>query len=79
MKLKDLIGMDIIDEAGNTVGNVSNIDINENTGSIKGIDVGKRKGILSHNEKLITFNQINQISDKILLDNILCNDNCGEP
>ncbi|KZX14638.1 PRC-barrel domain protein [Methanobrevibacter cuticularis] len=69
MKAHKMLDMNIIDSNGNSVGKVGNIDINKDNGSITGIEVEERKGILS-NQEIVSFNDVDSISDKIMLKNM---------
>ncbi|KZX17654.1 PRC-barrel domain protein [Methanobrevibacter cuticularis] len=71
MKVNKIIGKNVIDEEGNFVGKVGNIDIDEQNGYIKGIDVKERQGVLYYDPQIITFNQIEKISDDIFINTMI--------
>jgi sporulation protein YlmC with PRC-barrel domain len=67
MKNNELVGMKVIDQKGNDVGKVTNISIDEENYSINGFEVVERKGILSHDKEMIHPDQIDKITDNMIL------------
>ncbi|KZX14671.1 PRC-barrel domain protein [Methanobrevibacter cuticularis] len=67
MKASDLIGKDVIDGEGNTLGKVENLVIDEYSGVIKGIDVKEKPNLISSEVNPIIFRKINNITNIIKL------------
>ncbi|KZX17656.1 PRC-barrel domain protein [Methanobrevibacter cuticularis] len=71
MKVTDLIGMVVVDKNGESVGTVNDVDIDENSGSIKEVDLNLNQKIFSDERGVIEFDQIEDISYAVLLNAIL--------
>jgi sporulation protein YlmC with PRC-barrel domain len=67
MDIKNLLKMDVIDTAGQSVGKVENIDFDENDGIITDIIVKLDKGIFSRDTEKIKFDKVETIKDVVLL------------
>lgn len=67
MKVKDLLGMQVLDIDAKNIGKVDNVEFNENNGQIDEISVFLKKNILSHDEVLVHFDNIKSIGDYVLL------------
>jgi sporulation protein YlmC with PRC-barrel domain len=67
MKIKDLLGMQVLDIDAKNIGKVDDAEFDENTGKIDKISVSLKKNILSHDEVLVHFDNIKSIGDYVLL------------
>ena len=67
ISLKNVIGMEAIDQKGQKVGKVKNINCNEELSRITTLNISFDKGLLSHDEKEIGFKDIKGITDFVLL------------
>ncbi|KZX16184.1 PRC-barrel domain protein [Methanobrevibacter cuticularis] len=65
MKITNLMGKDVIDSAGESLGKVDNLMIDENSGSIIGLNLKEKTGTSSYEESTIAFNEIESIEDTI--------------
>ena len=68
ISIKNVIGMEVIDQKGQKVGKVKNIDCDEELSKITTLNVSLDKGVFSHGEKKIGFKDIKGITDFVLLD-----------
>ena len=67
MRIKDLLGMQVLDIDAKDIGKVVDVDFDEGNGQIKKIAVSCKKNILSHDEVLVHFDNIKSIGDYVLL------------
>lgn len=67
MRMKDLLGMQVLDIDAKDIGKVDDVDFNEESGQIDKIAVSLKKNILSHDEVLVHFENIKSIGDYVLL------------
>ena len=67
MRIKDLLGMQVLDIDAKDIGKVDDVDFDENSGQINKIAVSLKKNILSHDEVLVHFENIKSIGDYVLL------------
>jgi sporulation protein YlmC with PRC-barrel domain len=67
MRIKDLLGMQVLDMDAKDIGKVDDAEFNEETGQIDKIAVSLKKNILSHDEVLVYFDNIKSIGDYVLL------------
>ena len=67
MRIKDLLGMQVLDIDAMDIGKVTDVDFNETSGQINKIAVSLKKNILSHEEVLVHFDNIKSIGDYVLL------------
>ncbi|WP_054835513.1 PRC-barrel domain-containing protein [Methanobrevibacter arboriphilus] len=68
MRIKDLLGMQVLDIDAMDIGKVTDVDFNETSGQINKIAVSLKKNILSHDEVLVHFDNIKSIGgDYVLL------------
>ena len=61
MRIKDLLGMQVLDIDAMDIGKVTDVDFNETSGQINKIAVSLKKNILSHEEVLVHFDNIKSI------------------
>lgn len=67
MRIKDLLGMQVLDIDAKDIGKVDDVEFDENNGQIDKISVSLKKNILSHDEILVHFDNIKSIGDYVLL------------
>lgn len=67
MRIKDLLGMQVLDIDAKDLGKVEDVDFNEESGQIDKIAVSLKKNILSNDEVLVHFDNIKSIGDYVLL------------
>ncbi|OQD59318.1 hypothetical protein MBBAR_4c00430 [Methanobrevibacter arboriphilus JCM 13429 = DSM 1125] len=67
MRIKDLLGMQVLDIDAMDIGKVTDVDFNETSGQINKIVVSLKKNIFSHDEVLVHFDNIKSIGDYVLL------------
>lgn len=67
MRMKDLLGMQVLDIDAKDIGKVEDVDFDEKSGQINKIAVSLKKNILSHDEVLVHFDNIKSIGDYVLL------------
>ncbi|BBL62063.1 MAG: PRC-barrel domain-containing protein [Methanobrevibacter arboriphilus] len=67
MDMNDFLDMEVIDKEGQSIGKVDTVEFNEETGTINKIVIKLDKGIFSRAKETITFDQIKNIKDVILL------------
>lgn len=67
MRIKELLGMHVLDSNAKEIGKVDDIDFNEGSGQIEKIAINLKKNILSNNEILVHFDNIKSIGDYVLL------------
>ncbi|MEA4957356.1 hypothetical protein SDC9_34109 [bioreactor metagenome] len=67
MRMKDLLGMQVLDIDAMDIGKVTDVDFNESNGQINKIAISLKKNILSHDEILVHYDNIKSIGDYLLL------------
>ncbi|KZX14793.1 PRC-barrel domain protein [Methanobrevibacter cuticularis] len=67
MEATKLLGLKVINSRGHVIGKVNNFEINQNTGFIERIAV--KTHLLSTEDKIFTFNEIDNIVDVVLVTN----------
>jgi len=67
MRIKGLLGMQVLDIDAKDIGKVGDVDFDEKSGQINKIAVSLKKNILSHDEVLVHFENIKSIGDYVLL------------
>jgi len=67
MRIRDLLGMQVLDIDAKDIGKVDDVDFDEKSGQINKIAVSLKKNILSHDEVLVHFENIKSIGDYVLL------------
>ncbi|KZX17657.1 PRC-barrel domain protein [Methanobrevibacter cuticularis] len=74
MDINKLFDMEIVDKDGKSVGKVQSIDIDEDDGSINSFGINPHTSKLHHGKDAVDFDQVNIISNNILLKNSMEND-----
>ena len=67
MRMKDLLGLQVLDIDAMDIGKVTDVDFNESNGQINKIAISLKKNILSHDEILVHYDNIKSIGDYLLL------------
>ena len=67
MRIKNLLGMQVLDIDAKNIGKVDDVDFDEQSGQIKKLAVSLKKNILSNDEVLVRFDDIKSIGDYVLL------------
>jgi sporulation protein YlmC with PRC-barrel domain len=67
MNIKQVLGMQVLDNEANLIGKVSDFEFEEISGQITHLIVSQKAGLLAHNELAISFEDIDSIGDYILL------------
>jgi len=67
ISIKNVIGMEVIDQRGQKVGKVKNIDCDEGLSRVTTLNISLDKGLFSHDEKEVGFKDIKGITDIVLL------------
>lgn len=67
MKIKELMGMGVVDLNANDVGKISDIDFDPISGKLTTISISLKKGMLSNEHIEISFDDIKSIGDYVLL------------
>ncbi|MCQ2977805.1 MAG: PRC-barrel domain-containing protein [archaeon] len=67
MKIKELMGMGVVDLNANDVGKISDIDFDPISGKLTTISISLKKGMLSNEHTEISFDDIKSIGDYVLL------------
>jgi len=67
MRIRELLGMQVVDIDAKEIGKIEDVDFNESTGQINKIAINLKKNILSSNEVLIHYDNIKSIGDYVLL------------
>lgn len=68
ISIKNVIGMEVIDQKGQKVGKVKNIDCDDELTKVTTLNISLDKGLFSNDEKKVGFNDIKGITDYVLLD-----------
>lgn len=67
MRIKELLGMRVLDNDANDIGKVEDLEFNSENGQIEKIAVSLKKNMLSSDEILVYYDNIQSIGDYILL------------
>lgn len=67
MKIKDFLGMLVLDSNANEVGKIVDADFDKETGKLTQIGISLRKNILSSSVIEVDFDDIKSIGDYVLL------------
>ncbi|MCL2115754.1 MAG: PRC-barrel domain-containing protein [Methanobrevibacter sp.] len=67
MRIKKLLGMQVLDVDANNIGKIDDVEFVFETGEIKKIIVSLKKNILSNDEIIIHYDNIKSIGDYVLL------------
>ncbi|MDR2966528.1 MAG: PRC-barrel domain-containing protein [Methanobacteriaceae archaeon] len=67
MRIKKLLGMQVLDVDANHIGKIEDIEFAQETGEIEKIFVSLKKNILSNDETIIHYDNIKSIGDYVLL------------
>ncbi|MCL2687351.1 MAG: PRC-barrel domain-containing protein [Methanobrevibacter sp.] len=67
MRIKELLGMQVVDIDAKEIGKIEDLEFNEATGQINKIGINLKKNILSSNEVLVHYDNIKSIGDYVLL------------
>lgn len=67
MRLKEIIGLSVLDKDANEVGKIADLDFEPKEGKIEKLVVSLKKGILSNDQVEIDYGDIATIGDYVLL------------
>jgi len=67
MRIKELLGIQVVDIDAKEIGKIEDLEFNEATGQINKIGINLKKNILSSNEVLVHYDNIKSIGDYVLL------------
>jgi sporulation protein YlmC with PRC-barrel domain len=67
MRIKKLLGMQVLDVDGNNIGKIDDIEYDYETGKIEEIIVSLKKNIFSNDEITVHYANIKSIGDYVLL------------
>ncbi|MCL2156915.1 MAG: PRC-barrel domain-containing protein [Methanobrevibacter sp.] len=67
MRVKKLLGMQVLDVDANNIGKIDDLEFNHETGEIEKIVVSLKKNIFSNDETIIPYDNIKSIGDYVLL------------
>ncbi|MCI6775280.1 MAG: PRC-barrel domain-containing protein [Methanobrevibacter boviskoreani] len=68
MKVKDLLGMKVLDTDAKEVGKVVDADFDNESGQIQKLTISLKKNIISSDEVVVRYDNIKSIGDYVLLD-----------
>ncbi|MGN0093187.1 MAG: PRC-barrel domain-containing protein [Methanobrevibacter sp.] len=68
MKVKDLLGMTVLDTDAKEVGKVVDADFDSESGQIQKLTISLKKNIISNDEVVVRYDNIKSIGDYVLLD-----------
>ncbi len=68
MKVKDLLGMKVLDTDAKEVGKVVDADFDSESGQIQKLTISLKKNIISSDEVVVRYDNIKSIGDYVLLD-----------
>ena len=68
MKVKDLLGMKVLDTDAKEVGKVVDADFDNESGQIQKLTISLKKNIISSDEVVVRYDNIKIIGDYVLLD-----------
>lgn len=69
--LNDILKMEVIDNTGQEIGKVNQIEFDEINGEIKNIEINLDKGLFSSEKRKISYDKIRNITDNVLLDIVI--------
>ncbi|MDR2623622.1 MAG: PRC-barrel domain-containing protein [Methanobrevibacter sp.] len=67
MRIKNLIGMNVVDTNAKVVGKIEDVDFDQHTGKIQGLVVSHKNNIISNKEIIVSYNDIENLGDYVLL------------
>jgi len=67
MRIKKLLGMEVLDVDAKHIGKIDDLEFNQETGEIDNIIVSLKKNIFSNDEIIIFYDNIKSIGDYVLL------------
>lgn len=67
MRIKKLLGMEVLDVDAKHIGKIDDLEFNQETGEIDNIIVSLKKNIFSNDETIIHYENIKSIGDYVLL------------
>ncbi|KZX14595.1 PRC-barrel domain-containing protein [Methanobrevibacter filiformis] len=67
MRIKHILGMQVVDRDARILGKVSDLDFDDEEGIINNIVISHKTGVISKDDIVINFNDIESIGDYILL------------
>ncbi|AGN16430.1 MULTISPECIES: PRC-barrel domain-containing protein [Methanobrevibacter] len=68
MKVKDLLGMKVLDTDAKEVGKVVDADFDSESGQIQKLTISLKKNMISSDEVVVRYDNIKSIGDYVLLD-----------
>jgi sporulation protein YlmC with PRC-barrel domain len=68
MKVKNLLGMKVLDTDAKEVGKVVDADFDSESGQIQKLTISLKKNIISSDEVVVRYDNIKSIGDYVLLD-----------
>lgn len=69
MKIKELLGMVVVDNNANDIGKISDVDFDSVSGKLEKLTISLKKSFLSNEKVEISFDDVRSIGDYVLLDN----------
>ncbi|MDR3223746.1 MAG: PRC-barrel domain-containing protein [Methanobrevibacter sp.] len=67
MRIKNLLGMNVVDTSAKVIGEIEDVDFDKSTGKIQELFISHKKNIISNKEIIISYNDIENLGDYILL------------
>lgn len=71
MRVKEFLGSSVLDKNAVEVGEITDLEFDQNDGSFDKIIISLKSGIFSKEEVVISFDDIAAIGDYVLLDIVL--------
>ncbi len=69
MKIKNLLGMKVLDTNANEVGKINDVEFDEDNGKINDITISLKKNLLDkNNDVIVKYENVKSIGDYVLLD-----------
>lgn len=68
MKVKELLGMKVLDTDAKEVGRVTDAEFDNESGQIQKLNISLKKNIISSDEVVVRYDNIKSIGDYVLLD-----------
>ncbi len=68
MKIKELLGMVVVDNNANDIGKISDVDFDPVSGKLEKLTISLKKSFLSNEKVEISFDDVRSIGDYVLLD-----------
>ena len=68
MKIKELLGMVVVDNNANDIGKIIDVDFNPATGKLEKLTISLKKSFLSNEKLEVSFDDVRSIGDYVLLD-----------